>query len=202
MRWYLLPVVSGFVLLCSAHGPTREPAPATTVVPTGAKTNAPVNCTKLPTDADWPSPEVWQTELKGVEAMMPEKLKHPQYIYEATRVEHVQNAVKFAVKHNIRLSVINTGHDFMGRNDAPSGLLLLVKGLKGIRLLQEYTPTAKGVEPVDSKTPTNVIQLKPGKQAVATVGGGVTGTELSTVAAASGLVAATAAHRMFHCPRL
>jgi hypothetical protein len=91
---------------------------ASTIAPPSATTNklpAPSNCRKLPIDADWPSEEVWKSELKGADPVMQQKLKHPNYIYEATRVEHVQNAVKFAAKHNVRLSIINSGHDFLGR---------------------------------------------------------------------------------------
>jgi hypothetical protein len=77
---------------------------------------APANCRKISTDSDWPAPEVWEAELKGVETVMPMKnQKHPDYVYEAARVESVQRAVNFAVKHNVRLSIINSGHDFLGR---------------------------------------------------------------------------------------
>jgi hypothetical protein len=41
--------------------------------------------------------------------------KHPDYIYEVKTVSSVQRAVRFVAKHNIRLSIINTGHDFLGR---------------------------------------------------------------------------------------
>jgi FAD binding domain len=202
MRWHLVPIVSCMVLVCGAHDPTRKTAPANTPVPTVPKTNAPAHCKKLPTDADWPLPEIWKAELKGVDVLMPEELKHPQYVYEAKTVQHIQNAVKFAAKYNIRLSIINSGHDFLGRNDAPSGLLLPVSGLKGIRLLEEYIPTTKGAEPVNYKTPTNTIQLKPSKQAAATIGGGITGTDLLNVLTRIGMTALTAAHRMLPCLRL
>jgi len=34
------------------------------------------------------------------------------YAVDATTAEHVQNAVRFAAEHNIRLTVKATGHDF------------------------------------------------------------------------------------------
>jgi hypothetical protein len=199
MRWYLVPIVYCMVIVCRAHGPTREPAPSNNSVPTIQKTNAPTHCKKLPTDADWPPPEIWKAELKSANVLMPDELKHPQYILEAKTVQHVQDAVKFTAKYNIRLSIINSGHDFLGRNDAPSGLLLTVSGLKGIRLLEEYIPTAKGAEPINYKTPTNTIRPNPGKQAAATIGGGITGSDLLNVITRIGMVALTAAHRMFPC---
>jgi hypothetical protein len=77
---------------------------------------APAACKKLKTDADWPSIDVINAELPGWEEPMPDgKKKHPDYIYEAKSVASVQRAVKFAAKHNVRLSIINSGHDFMGK---------------------------------------------------------------------------------------
>lgn len=40
----------------------------------------------------------------------------PTYVIKATRVSDVQAGVNFARKHNMRLIVRNTGHDFMGRS--------------------------------------------------------------------------------------
>jgi hypothetical protein len=80
------------------------------------KLPAPAGCKKLSTDADWPSVDVLKEELPGWEAPMPDgKMKHPDYVYEAKSVASVRRAVKFAAKHNIRLSILNTGHDFLGR---------------------------------------------------------------------------------------
>jgi hypothetical protein len=78
---------------------------------------APANCRKVSTDSDWPDREVWQKELDGVEVLMPisKKQKHPDYIFQANKVQGVQRAVNFAAKHNVRLSIINSGHDFLGR---------------------------------------------------------------------------------------
>jgi hypothetical protein len=80
------------------------------------KLPAPVGCKKLPIDADWPSPDVVKEELPGAEEPMPDGVKkHPNYIYEVRTVASVQRAVRFVAKHNVRLSIINSGHDFLGR---------------------------------------------------------------------------------------
>jgi len=78
---------------------------------------APVGCKKLPGDADWPSAEAWKTELKGAEARGAQKKNWtaPDYTVEASEVEHVQQAVRFAARYNVRISIINSGHDFIGR---------------------------------------------------------------------------------------
>lgn len=40
----------------------------------------------------------------------------PTYVIKATKVSDIQAGVKFARKHNLRLIIRNTGHDFMGRS--------------------------------------------------------------------------------------
>ena len=41
--------------------------------------------------------------------------QYPVYVVNATEAHHVQEGVKFAGKHNIRLNVKGTGHDYLGR---------------------------------------------------------------------------------------
>jgi hypothetical protein len=80
------------------------------------------------------------------------------------------------------------------RNDAPSGVLLVVSGLKGARVLESFTPSINGAEPVDYKTVTNVIKPSPDKQAAVTFGGGMTSNELNGELRKSGLYTVGAAH--------
>jgi hypothetical protein len=98
------------------HGASHSTPAVTKESPSINKLPAPVGCKKLPIDADWPSPETVNKELAGWEK--PEKdgtKKHPDYVYEVKTVASVQRAVKFVTKHNIRLSIISSGHDFLGR---------------------------------------------------------------------------------------
>jgi hypothetical protein len=218
--FYLLFQLSAHQIIVTAS--TAAPFSSNTT-----KLPAPPNCRKLPIDADWPSEEIWKSELKGAEPLMEQKqkIKHPNYIYEASTVVHVQNAVNFAAEHNVRLSIINSGHDFLGRlvehsdnrcvanrlqiclteqkltikfspyrNDAPSGVLLALERMKGIRVLESFTPTAQGAEPVNFRTVTNAIWPTSGKQAAVTIGAGVTGLEMSAALAKSGLFALFASH--------
>ncbi|KAF2433259.1 FAD-binding domain-containing protein [Tothia fuscella] len=183
MKWTLLTLAAAVQLAASA--PTDQAAPLP----------APENCKKLPVDADWPSDEVWKAELKGVEARGPQKQPaRPDYKYEANTVAKVQKAVKFTSQHNLRLSILNSGHDFIGRNDAPSGLSLLVNELKGIRVLESFVPTAAGAESVDYKTKSNTIKPVIELQAAVTVGGGVNIDEANKALRQSGLYALGAAH--------
>jgi hypothetical protein len=80
------------------------------------------------------------------------------------------------------------------RNDAPSGVLLDVSGLKGVRALEQFNPSMKGAEPVDYKTATNIINPVQGKQAAVSFGAGMTGEALNRELRKSGLYTVSAAH--------
>jgi hypothetical protein len=101
-------------LLLALTGSSAAVEPAPTLSPSATvqmKSPAPSGCKKLSTDSDWPADQVWKAELTGIEPREPnQKLKHPDWTYEAKTVEHVQKAVRFAAKHNVRLSIFNTGH--------------------------------------------------------------------------------------------
>ncbi|KAF4962937.1 hypothetical protein FSARC_9010 [Fusarium sarcochroum] len=58
---------------------------------------------------------------------------YPAYVVNVTKPEHVQAGIDFARKHNIRLVVKNTGHDYMGRSVAPGSLSLWTHHLKDFK---------------------------------------------------------------------
>ena len=165
-----------------------------------AARNAPAHCLRLSTDADWPARAVWDAELPGWEALGATTMgpnagqRHPDVKYEVKRPASVARALAFARKHRVRLSIINSGHDFPARNDAPSGILLDVGGMKGVRVLEEFVPTAKGAEGVDWKTVTNVVKPAAGKRPAVTFGAGMSYSELNRELAKSGLWTIGAAH--------
>ena len=57
----------------------------------------------------------------------------PVYAVRVGSAEHVQEAVKFANRHNVRLVVKSTGHDFQGRSTAAGALLVWLHEFKGVR---------------------------------------------------------------------
>ncbi|KAM0401260.1 hypothetical protein ACHAQC_001941 [Fusarium culmorum] len=63
---------------------------------------------------------------------------YPAYVINATKAEHLQIGVDFARKHNIRLIVKNTGHDYMGRSVAPGSLSLWTHHLKDLTYHKGY----------------------------------------------------------------
>ncbi|KAM0323137.1 hypothetical protein ACHAQA_008987 [Verticillium albo-atrum] len=57
---------------------------------------------------------------------------YPPYVVNATTAEHVKLGVDFARKHNVRLIVKSTGHDYLGRSIAPGALSIWTHNLKDI----------------------------------------------------------------------
>ncbi|KAF9109612.1 hypothetical protein BGX27_007413 [Mortierella sp. AM989] len=64
----------------------------------------------------------------------------PLYTVNATSIEDVQNAVRFAAKNNIRLVVKNTGHDYLGRSIGASSLNLWVFYMKNFSFTDDFVP--------------------------------------------------------------
>lgn len=75
-------------------------------------TMTPAGCRKNAMDVDWPTLAEWKAALPGVSAR-PSTLAawtlRPDYHFNAVNVADVQAAVKFSAKHNIRLTIINSG---------------------------------------------------------------------------------------------
>jgi hypothetical protein len=93
-------------------------------------------------------------------------------------------------RNNSTEKLLNRVHS----NNAPSGLGIQINGLKGIRVLESFTPSVTGAESVDYKTKANTIQPVLGKQAAVTVGGGVNLDELNFALKTSNLYSIGAAH--------
>jgi hypothetical protein len=76
------------------------------------------DCRKLPGDAGWPAPDVWSKVLPGAVPRGPQdpKLTRPDYQLTVTSIAEVQAAVKFTADHGIRLTILNSAHDFLGRH--------------------------------------------------------------------------------------
>jgi FAD/FMN-containing dehydrogenase len=65
---------------------------------------------------------------------------YPAFAINATEPLHVQEAVRFARKHNIRLNIKNTGHSFQGRSTAYGSLSIYTFHYKGIRFHENFQP--------------------------------------------------------------
>ncbi|KAL4796435.1 hypothetical protein BDV19DRAFT_81543 [Aspergillus venezuelensis] len=52
----------------------------------------------------------------------------------------IQETVRFAKEHDLRLAIKNSGHCFLGRSTAPESLQLLTNGLKDIEIIDDFVP--------------------------------------------------------------
>ncbi|KAJ3281274.1 hypothetical protein HK104_000110 [Borealophlyctis nickersoniae] len=89
------------------------------------------------------------------------------YAVNASTAAHVIATVRFAAKHNIRLVVKGTGHDYIGRSTAPGGLSVWTYHMKGIEFDDDFV--AKGC---------NTFSGNGKKTSVVTVGAGVRWAEV------------------------
>jgi hypothetical protein len=101
-----------FAAYSTQHTAILPPFPDKALRPNS--TIAPSGCKYLLSDKGWPADHVWKAAFPGVF----KKLKGtvgPDWMVQAKSVADVQKAVNFAKEHNVRLSIISTGHDFHGR---------------------------------------------------------------------------------------
>ncbi|KAJ5589670.1 FAD-linked oxidoreductase [Penicillium hetheringtonii] len=98
----------------------------------------------------------------------------PLFSASVQSVSQVQAVVRFAVTHNLRLAIRNTGHDLAGRSTSPDSLQLLTSALNGYQFTDAFHPTAPWGQQVPSEGPA------------VTVGAGITTGELYTAAENAG----------------
>ena len=71
-----------------------------------------------PVSVDWP---IWQDDACLPPALLQQTAgtcnlrPFPHYVVNASTGQHVSEALKFAAKYNVRLTVKGTGHDLLGR---------------------------------------------------------------------------------------
>ncbi|KAK4151451.1 hypothetical protein C8A00DRAFT_45344 [Chaetomidium leptoderma] len=66
---------------------------------------------------------------------------YPVFVINATETRHVQLGVQFARKHNIRLVVRSSGHDYVGRSNAPNSFSIWVHHLRGVKNHESFRPS-------------------------------------------------------------
>jgi hypothetical protein len=92
------------------EAPAARPE-ATTIV--ADSTTAPAGCKFKDTDKGFPAAAEWKTISPNIKTR--EGPNRPDYHLSVKTLLDVQNAVQFAAKHNVRLSIVNSGHDFLAR---------------------------------------------------------------------------------------
>lgn len=94
------------------HTAIKPPSPDRALTPNSVDT--PAGCKALLSDKQWPADAVWRKAFPGVFRKL-KGTEAPDYMVQAKSVQDVQNVVNFARDHNVRLTIITTGHDFGGR---------------------------------------------------------------------------------------
>lgn len=69
---------------------------------------------------------------------------HAVYAIDATDPSHLQNGVRFAKYHNIRLVIRNTGHDYLGKSTGAHSLALWTHNFKSMEVLNYVGATYTG----------------------------------------------------------
>ncbi|KAF2445021.1 FAD/FMN-containing isoamyl alcohol oxidase-like protein MreA [Karstenula rhodostoma CBS 690.94] len=125
----------------------------------------------------------------------------PAYVVNVSTVKHIQLAINFARNNNIRLTIKNTGHDWLGRNTGGGALQVYVHHLKDF----EYLPSVQigryegkaarvGValeqyELFPHMEENNITLLAPGSSTVGAYGGYMQGGGFSYITSKFGLMA-------------
>ncbi|GAW19589.1 hypothetical protein ANO14919_090770 [Xylariales sp. No.14919] len=66
---------------------------------------------------------------------------YPAYVVNATTAKDVKLSLEFARKHNIRVVVKSSGHDFQGRSQAPGALSIWVHHMQSYKTHEVFKPT-------------------------------------------------------------
>ncbi|QDS72645.1 hypothetical protein FKW77_002478 [Venturia effusa] len=175
------------------HWTTDERSEIPTISP---RAQFAADCKITATDATWPKEDVWKKAMPkvAVRGVLKAGVTAPDYKFVATNLQEVVQAVKFAAEHNVRLSILNSGHDFLGRNDATSGLRLSVGEIKGIRLSKKFTANATGVPNLSANEKAEKMTMAAGDEAFVTFGAGMSTQLINNAIAPSGLFTLGAAH--------
>jgi len=77
-----------------------------------------------------------------------------QYAVEAETTHDIVAAVNFARQHQLRLVIKGTGHDYLGRSNAPNSLLIWTHKMREIRFNPSFVPVGclAGEQPVSAIT--------------------------------------------------
>ncbi|KAJ8123346.1 hypothetical protein ONZ43_g688 [Nemania bipapillata] len=66
---------------------------------------------------------------------------YPAYVVNATTAMDIKLSLDFARKHNVRVVVKSTGHDFQGRSQAPGALSIWVHHMQSYKAHDAFRPT-------------------------------------------------------------
>ena len=62
------------------------------------------------------------------------------YVVAAKNTQDIVQAVNFARIHNLKIVIKNTGHDYIGRSNAPDSLLIWTHNMRGVTIHDHFVP--------------------------------------------------------------
>ncbi|KAK3694284.1 hypothetical protein B0T22DRAFT_506654 [Podospora appendiculata] len=65
---------------------------------------------------------------------------YPVHVINATTSDHARLGVDYARRHNIRLVIKSSGHEFLGRSGAPNALSIWTHHIKGVQVHDSFSP--------------------------------------------------------------
>jgi hypothetical protein len=71
------------------------------------------------------------------------------YVIAAESAEEIAAAVRFAHQHHIKIAIKGTGHDYLGRSNAPDSLLIWTHPMRKVKTVVKFHP--KGCPPTHRK---------------------------------------------------
>lgn len=76
------------------------------------------------------------------------------YVVAVESAQEIANAVNFARQHNIRLVIKSTGHDYLGRSNAPNSLLIWTHNMRKVTFDSHFIPQGCPISQEPTKTMT------------------------------------------------
>ncbi|KAI0044755.1 FAD-binding domain-containing protein [Auriscalpium vulgare] len=110
----------------------------------------------------------------------------PVFAVNATKAADIQAGVEFALRHNLRVAIKASGHDYLGWSTAKGSLLLWTQYLKNINFTDSFV--VGGVDQGSAVTVGSGAGLQAICAAMKAVGKIVVGGSAATVAAAGGYI--------------
>jgi hypothetical protein len=113
------------------------------------------------------------------------------YVVEAENAQEIASAVQFARKHHIKLVVKGTGHDYLGRSNAPDSLLIWTHKMRQVEMNDHFIPqgcpaNTKAVPAVTAEAGTRWLEAY--KEVVVKNGRYVQGGGCTSVGVAGGFI--------------
>lgn len=98
-----------------------------------------------PGAVQWTNWEAWPERNESCSFDLPKDVPCRQgrislFSVVAETAQHIQEAVRFAANHNIRLAIKNTGHCFLGRSSAPESLQIATYKMKKMDFVDDFVP--------------------------------------------------------------